>query len=305
VLLAAAALANPAAVAADTRTDELAALINRARTDRGLSPLARSPLLDAAATAHSGDMVAHNFLDHTGSDGSTPRDRATRVGYELPADDGSRLVVEVISAISGEPEGPLNWWLNESPDVHGKVLLDPRWQEMGVGYAAGGEYGHYWTVLVGNAGVTAAPTPSIASSVPSPSVTSSVPTPSAVSSVPTPRVTSSVPTLIVASSSQTSGGDIEVRWSGLASAHERDWIGLYRPGSLDGDYETWVYVSCAREPLQPRSSGWCWLRIPSSVPSGTYELRLHGNDRFERVATSAPIGVTHVEATTAPELSWR
>jgi uncharacterized protein YkwD len=75
-------------------------------------------------------------------------DRAIREGYGARPGTGW-IVVEVISAISGEPAGPLRWWLEASPAVHGRVLRNPRWREVGVGYAAGGPYGHYWTVLVG------------------------------------------------------------------------------------------------------------------------------------------------------------
>src|SRR5205085_2515386 len=123
----------------EPRTDQLATLLNQARVERGLLPLSRNGALDAAANEHSLDMAAHNFLDHPGSDGSEPPDRADRAGYHVPPHSGW-IVVEVISAISGDPAGPLDWWLNQSPDVHGKVLTDPRWREMGVGYATGGEF---------------------------------------------------------------------------------------------------------------------------------------------------------------------
>jgi len=58
-------------------------------------------------------------------------------------------VVELISAISDRPEGPLRWWLDEAPATHGKHLRAPRYHELGVGYAPGGTYGNSWTVLVG------------------------------------------------------------------------------------------------------------------------------------------------------------
>lgn len=32
---------------------------------------------------------------------------------------------------------------------HQKVLMNPRWREIGVGYAQGGDYGNYWTALFG------------------------------------------------------------------------------------------------------------------------------------------------------------
>lgn len=129
-------------------TSELERLVNLARVQAGRLPLADAPELDAAAQAHSLDMVEHDYLDHVGSDGSQPQERAIQAGYEVPPDTGW-IVVEVISAISADPAGPVSWWLNEDPAVHGKVLLDPRWREIGAGYARGGQYGNYWTVLVG------------------------------------------------------------------------------------------------------------------------------------------------------------
>src|SRR5438067_705789 len=94
--------------------------------------LARSSELDAAAKAHSADMVQYRYLDHTGSDGPEPQDRADAAGYHVPRRSGW-IVVEVISAISADPSGPLNWWLNDAQ--HNRVLTNPRWRELGVGYA--------------------------------------------------------------------------------------------------------------------------------------------------------------------------
>jgi len=139
---------TPSPASSDPRTDDLAALVNQARVDHAFLPLARSPQLDAAAQAHSQDMVANNYLDHVGADGSTPQERADRAGYVVPPRSGW-IVVEVISAISDQPAGPLNWWLTERTGVHRRVLLNPRWREFGIGYAAGGDYGNYWTLLVG------------------------------------------------------------------------------------------------------------------------------------------------------------
>jgi hypothetical protein len=128
------------------KIDALVDLINHARVNAGLPPLAHSSELDVAAKAHSIDMVQHDYLDHTGSDGSEPQDRANAAGYHVPRRSGW-IVVEVISAISADPSGPLNWWLNDAQ--HGKVLTNPRWRELGAGYAQGGQYGNYWTALFG------------------------------------------------------------------------------------------------------------------------------------------------------------
>jgi uncharacterized protein YkwD len=134
--------------AATGRKADLATGLNAARVKAGQLPLAESPELDTAAQAHSDDMRDHDYLDHEAPDGSQPQDRAAAAGYRVPP-ASAWIVVEVISAISADAAGPLHWWLDEDPSVHGKVLLDPRWREFGVGYAEGGRYGNYWTVLVG------------------------------------------------------------------------------------------------------------------------------------------------------------
>src|SRR5207302_11285622 len=149
VLLVLVAGSLPTVNASDPKslTDDLVLRINRARVAAGLLPLARAPELDTAAQAHSADMVAHNYLDHTGFDGSEPQQRAELAGYRVPPQSGW-IVVEVISAISGEPQGPVNRWLDEGAQ-HRPVLLNPRWREIGAGYAEGGDYGNYWTALFG------------------------------------------------------------------------------------------------------------------------------------------------------------
>jgi len=275
VLVAAHASMAAAQVEPDGRTDQLALLINRARVAQGRLPLARSASLDAAANAHSQDMARANFLDHIGSDDSTPQERAARAGYVVPPDSGW-IVVEVISAISARPEGPLSWWLNESPAVHGRVLLDSLWREFGVGYASGGDYGNYWTVLVGcRPGVV-------------PSVELDGMTYSHTEQCGDPSTGAVAPTLDVSSSA---GGEVEVRWNGIAAPSAHDWLGVYRPDEPDGDYQAWAYVSCARLALVARAGGWCTLQLPASLADGTYEVRLLADDRLERLAVSEPVSV--------------
>jgi uncharacterized protein YkwD len=127
---------------------ELLRQINEVRVALDRLPLAESIELDAAAQAHSEDMVAYGYLDHIGSDGSDPQDRAVEAGYKVPPNSGW-IVVEVISARGPDPSAPVNWWIYGDPAVHGKVLLNTRYREIGGGYAPGGPYGNYWTVLVG------------------------------------------------------------------------------------------------------------------------------------------------------------
>jgi hypothetical protein len=43
-------------------------------------------------------------------------------------------------------------------------------------------------------------------------------------------------------------------WNGIASPSPTDWVGLYQPGAVNGEYPQWIYVSCS----PAHSPGW-WL----------------------------------------------
>ena len=56
-------------------------LINAERVDQGLAAYAVDSRLRAAARVHATDMACNHFTSHTGSDGSSVRDRVERQGY--------------------------------------------------------------------------------------------------------------------------------------------------------------------------------------------------------------------------------
>ena len=56
--------------------------VNALRDSVGLTQLRMNAKLTAAAATHSRDMALQNRPWHFGSDGSSPLDRAKRVGYE-------------------------------------------------------------------------------------------------------------------------------------------------------------------------------------------------------------------------------
>lgn len=64
-----------------TQDASFASLINGVRTTAGVAPLSYNAQLDSAAQAHADDMLANNFLGHTGSNGSTIEDRIRATGY--------------------------------------------------------------------------------------------------------------------------------------------------------------------------------------------------------------------------------
>jgi hypothetical protein len=85
---------------------------------------------------------------------------------------------------------------------------------------------------------------------------------------------------------------VTVTWSGIAEPTPRDWIGLYEPGTGEGAYLAWIYVSCSQSPDQARADGACSFPLPSGLPPGSYELRLFANNGFTRLAASNRFNVT-------------
>jgi uncharacterized protein YkwD len=107
-------------------------------------PLVLAPsTLERAAEEHSQDMANHNYMDHTGHDGSTPSVRVTRSGYEWKA-IGENLASGILT-----PEEVVSGWVG-SPH-HCENLMAARFTQMSVAYAvsAGSNGGIYWTQLFG------------------------------------------------------------------------------------------------------------------------------------------------------------
>jgi len=105
-------------------------------------PLNSSGKLNDAAAAHARDMVKKKFFDHRGSDGSQPKDRVLRTGYK------SRLTGENIAMGPESAEEVIEGWL-DSPG-HCANIMDPRFQDIGVGLASGKKRGEiYWVQTFG------------------------------------------------------------------------------------------------------------------------------------------------------------
>jgi len=100
-------------------------------------PLAISSALTDAAEAHARDMARGKFFEHRGSDGSQPRDRVDRAGYR------HQLTGENIALGPESAEEAVAGWLN-SPG-HCANIMEPRFQDIGIGLAAGRKRGQiYW-----------------------------------------------------------------------------------------------------------------------------------------------------------------
>jgi uncharacterized protein YkwD len=159
VTLAAAALVSCASsagsaearVSSDAVRARVVELVNSARskgrrcgTERfaATEPLSASRELDEAAASHARDMARRNYFDHRGNDGSQPRDRVLRAGYQ------SRLTGENIAFGPESAEEVVAGWL-DSPG-HCANIMDPRFRHMGVGLATGRGKGQvYWVQTFG------------------------------------------------------------------------------------------------------------------------------------------------------------
>lgn len=133
----------PAASAVERQMFEA---LNAERRRQGLTPLAWSAELGRAAALHSADMARNDFLEHEGSDGSAPWQRAAREGYVVPPPGAGWMVIETISA-RPSMAAALGWLLSDG--LHRRVLLRSTWREVGIGYFGGGRYGNYWTLDFG------------------------------------------------------------------------------------------------------------------------------------------------------------
>jgi uncharacterized protein YkwD len=143
----AALAADGTAPAADSRTCPARASraavvceINATRAEAGLAPVrSRSSLADAAR-GHSADMVDRRYFAHESPEGEGPADRARGAGYMRGAD--SWRVGEVLVWARGEPltaARAVELWLG-SPG-HRRILLSPRFRDVGAGPVAGAPVG--------------------------------------------------------------------------------------------------------------------------------------------------------------------
>ncbi|MBN1922852.1 MAG: hypothetical protein JW892_16500 [Anaerolineae bacterium] len=146
LLLLAMLMASPRpANSQSTAAHDFAAILNQERQAGGIAPLSWSTLLAQAAQRHADDLAAHNLIDTTGSDGSTYRQRIRETGYR--AWDDGLLVYETIWVGLGNAENAMSWFRNTSQEWEN--FMDPRFREVGVGYAESKNI-HYFVISFGS-----------------------------------------------------------------------------------------------------------------------------------------------------------
>jgi uncharacterized protein YkwD len=123
---------------------QILSLINDVRAQNGLNPLTLDSKLQAAALAHSLDMACNNYVNHTGSDGSTWYDRVKAQGFRNYHTARENIYVGN-PAFGGDAQGAFDWWMNS--DIHRKTILLPNITVIGISYVftSTSTYGGYYT----------------------------------------------------------------------------------------------------------------------------------------------------------------
>ena len=120
------------AVAEETETEaetmsagEVLRLTNAERSKTGAPALSGNSRLNTAAKRHSDDMSRMGRLTHTGSDGSSVGQRATRQGYSWSA------IAENVARGYSSASAVVRGWMNS--DGHRRNILNSRYRHMGFG----------------------------------------------------------------------------------------------------------------------------------------------------------------------------
>jgi uncharacterized protein YkwD len=105
-------------------------------------PVTLSGTLSGVALGHASDMAEHNYLEHEDRQGKSPSDRVRASGYP------EKLVGENIAYGPKTVDEVVQGWL-DSPG-HCENIMDPRFAEMGVGYAVSRDAKHamYWVQVL-------------------------------------------------------------------------------------------------------------------------------------------------------------
>lgn len=105
-------------------------------------PVTLSSTLGSVAFGHADDMATNNYFEHEDLHGQSPSDRVRATGYE------EKLVGENIAYGPKSVDEVVQGWL-DSPG-HCENIMDPRFVEMGLGYATSHDSKHalYWVQVL-------------------------------------------------------------------------------------------------------------------------------------------------------------
>ena len=115
-------------------------LVNDARAEAGCDPLHSDPRLDAAALAHSEDMIVRDYFSHVTPDGVSPWDRAKAAGYDVPTGEN-------IALGQRDADTVMTAWM--SSEGHRANILNCASKAIGMGLALDSSGTPYWTQMFG------------------------------------------------------------------------------------------------------------------------------------------------------------
>ena len=123
-------------------------LVNQARLDQGLAPYGFSSLLTAAAQRHADDLAAHQIWSHTGSDGSTPKQRIAEAGYAAWTwNNGELIAGENFWTGYGTIDDAMTFFMDDPP--HRNNILGTAYREIGIGVATDDAGRNYYVLDFG------------------------------------------------------------------------------------------------------------------------------------------------------------
>ena len=114
--------------------------VNNSRAAAGLGPVTLDPILTAAADGHSRSMSEQGRAWHFGPDGSSPLERARRVGFS------GALIGELVSETYETEVQTIATWMGDP--AQRAILLDPAARRIGVGVYQEPNNKLWWTLTV-------------------------------------------------------------------------------------------------------------------------------------------------------------
>lgn len=125
---------------AEISKNVLFSLTNKEREKFNVLPLREDPLLTLAAQLKAKDMLERQYFSHQDPDGNPPWKWLKKVGYDFQV-AGENLAIGFLDS-----EEVFSAWMNSYS--HRENLLNPRFEEMGIGIAKGNFKGSEVTVIV-------------------------------------------------------------------------------------------------------------------------------------------------------------
>ena len=111
---------------------------NALRAQNGLPPYRLSDKLNASAQRHSQDMASTSSIDHTGSDGSTAKQRIRDTGYE------AQFTGEDIFGGVATVDDAWDFWSTDPP--HLATLVNQLYTDIGISVVKGQRGTYYYTM---------------------------------------------------------------------------------------------------------------------------------------------------------------